>query len=122
MGRTWEHDKRLSDAIERQGSAADWGHRLVRRAGRRLDLEPVHSPLHAAARQLAVSAEIGISLLGRQWLGQRRIPTLADLDRETQAWDQKMNRDRVLIDWRFTPAKARRKIRHRRKHIMRSQT
>ena len=38
-------------------------------------------------------AEIEISLFSRQCLGQRRIPSLTDLDHEAKAWNQKMNRD-----------------------------
>jgi hypothetical protein len=47
---------------------------------------------------------------------------LPDLQREIEAWNQKMNRDRTLIDWRFTRAKARQKFRYKRNDIMRSWT
>jgi len=39
--------------------------------------------------------EIEISLFARQCLGRRRIPSLAVLRREAEAWNQKINRDRV---------------------------
>ena len=67
-------------------------------------------------------AEIAISLFSRQCLGQRRIPTLGDLRRETRAWNRRMNRDRVTINWRFTRTKARRKFGYKRNYITRSQT
>jgi hypothetical protein len=47
-------------------------------------------------------AKIEISLFSRQCPGPRRIPSLGDLRREARAWSQRMNRDRVTLDWRFT--------------------
>jgi hypothetical protein len=67
-------------------------------------------------------AEIEISLFSRQCLGQRRIPSLADLDREAKAWNQKMNRDRVMINWKFTRKEARQKFRYTRNKFMLSET
>ena len=67
-------------------------------------------------------AEIEISLLSRQCLGQRRIPTLSDLRREAKAWNCKMNRNRVIIDWQFTRRKARIKFGYKRNNIMLSET
>jgi transposase len=55
-------------------------------------------------------AEIEISLFSRQCLGQRRISTLNDLRREAKAWNRKMNRGRVTINWQFTRRKARMKF------------
>jgi hypothetical protein len=43
----------------------------------------------------------------RQWLGKRRIADRASLRQETRAWNRRMNRDRVPIQWEFTPKKAR---------------
>ena len=57
----------------------------------------------------------------RQCLGHRRIPTLADLRRKASAWNEKMHRHRLLIDWRFTRAKARQKFRYTRHRFMRSE-
>ena len=67
-------------------------------------------------------AEIEISLFSRQCLGLRRIPSLGDLQREARAWNRRMNRDRVAIDWRFTRRKARMKFGYKRNQIIRSQT
>ena len=66
-------------------------------------------------------AEIEISLFSRQCLGRRRIPSLHDLRREASAWNRRMNRDGVTIDWRFTRRKARAKFGYK-NNIMRSQT
>jgi transposase len=67
-------------------------------------------------------AEIEISLFSRQCLGQRRIPSIADLRREARAWNRKMNQDRVTIDWKFTRKKARQKFRYKGNNFMRSET
>jgi transposase len=55
-------------------------------------------------------AEIEISLFARQCLGKRRIPSLALLRSEARAWNRKVNRNKVTIDWRFTRMKAREKF------------
>jgi transposase len=65
-------------------------------------------------------AEIEISLFSRQCLGHRRIPSLGDLRREVRAWNRRMNRHRVTIDWRFTRRKARLKFGYKNNQIMRS--
>ena len=67
-------------------------------------------------------AEIEISLFSRQCLGRRRIPSLPELQREAQAWNRKMNRNHVTINWQFTRSKARRKFGYRRNLITRSKT
>jgi transposase len=67
-------------------------------------------------------AEIEISLFSRQCLGQRRIPSLGDLRQEARAWNRRMNRNRVTIDWRFTRRKARMTFGYKRNQIMRSET
>jgi len=65
-------------------------------------------------------AEIEISLFARQCLGQRRIPTLALLRQESRAWNWKMNRDRVIINWQFTRKQARKKFGYERNTFTRS--
>ena len=67
-------------------------------------------------------AEIEISLFSRQCLGQRRIPSLRDLQREARAWNRRMNRHRITIDWQFTQGKAREKFGYKRHDIIRSET
>jgi transposase len=67
-------------------------------------------------------AEIEISLFSRQCLGRRRIPSLSELQQETQAWNRNMNRDHITIDWQFTRAKARQKFAYNRNKITRSKT
>lgn len=55
-------------------------------------------------------AEVAISLYSRQCLGKRRIGDRASLCRETRAWNCRVNRNRVTIQWKFTRKHARRKF------------
>ncbi|HYP69075.1 MAG TPA: IS630 family transposase [Thiobacillaceae bacterium] len=52
-------------------------------------------------------AEIELSLFSRQCLGNRRIPDLNTLQRETRVWNRKTDRKRTKINWQFTRTKAR---------------
>jgi hypothetical protein len=67
-------------------------------------------------------AEIEISLFARQCLGKRRIPSLDLLQREARAWNRKINRDKIKIDWRFSRKKARQKFGYDKNSFTRSQT
>jgi hypothetical protein len=58
-------------------------------------------------------AEIEISLFSRQCLGKRRIGDLRTLQRETRAWNRRINRGRAIIDWTFDRKQARRKFRYK---------
>jgi DDE superfamily endonuclease len=60
-------------------------------------------------------AEIEIGLFSRQCLGRRRIPDLRLLRRETRAWNRRMNRDKVKINWKFDRRTARRRFGYNRK-------
>ena len=52
-------------------------------------------------------AEIEIGLFSRQCLGTRRIADLRTLRAEAKAWNRRINRDRVQINWKFTSNDAR---------------
>jgi hypothetical protein len=67
-------------------------------------------------------AEIEIGIFSRQCLGVRRIPDLKTLRRETRAWNRRMNRDRIKINWRFDRHAARRKFGYKWNSFMRSKT
>jgi hypothetical protein len=56
-------------------------------------------------------AEIELSALGRRCL-DRRIAAQATLTREVAAWVAKRNAEQVRIDWQFTTADARIKLKH----------
>jgi hypothetical protein len=53
-------------------------------------------------------AEIEIGLYSRQCLGHRRIPDLSKLKQESTAWNHRVNRDRLLIQWNFSRQDAQR--------------
>jgi transposase len=65
-------------------------------------------------------AEIEIGLFARQCLGRRRISTLKMLRQEAKAWNHRMNRSRVKINWKFDRRAARRKFRYKYKSFTRS--
>ena len=67
-------------------------------------------------------AEIEIGMFARQCLGKRRIPDLKTLRREARAWNRRMNRNRVKINWKFDRKAARRKFGYKRKSFKRSKT
>ena len=67
-------------------------------------------------------AEIEIGLFGRQCLGKRRIPDWKTLRRETRAWNRRVNRDQIKINWRFDRKAARRKFGYKYKSSKRSKT
>ena len=67
-------------------------------------------------------AEIEIGLFSRQCLGKRRIPSLKILKAEAKAWNRRMNRDRVKINWKFDRRAARRKFGYKCQSFTRSKT
>lgn len=67
-------------------------------------------------------AEIEIGIFSRQCLGTRRIPDLKTLGREVRAWNRRMNRDRVTINWKFDRKQARHKFGYKRTSSKRSET
>lgn len=56
-------------------------------------------------------AEIELAVLARQCL-DRRIPDAATFDREVAAWNADRNRTASTVNWQFTTADARVKLRH----------
>jgi DDE superfamily endonuclease len=69
-------------------------------------LEMVYTPKHGSWLNVA---EIELNVLGRQCLG-RRIPDKPTLVKEAAAWEAQRNADRAKVDWRFTTADARIKL------------
>ena len=78
---------------------------------------PHYTPKHGSWLN---QAEIETGMFSRQCLGRRRIPDLATLRREAAAWNRRVNRERVKIDWRFDRKTARRKFGYQRPSITRS--
>jgi transposase len=69
-------------------------------------LEIHYTPKHGSWLNMA---EIELSVLARQCLGEQ-IPDKATLTAETSAWEKRRNAHAVRIDWRFTTADARIKL------------
>jgi DDE superfamily endonuclease len=69
-------------------------------------LEIHYTPTHGSWLNMA---EIELSVLGRQCLAQR-LPDKGRLTEEAAAWEERRNRHRSRIDWRFTTADARIKL------------
>ena len=76
----------------------------ARRIAERLEIH--YTPKHGSWLDMA---EIEIGVLARQCL-DRRIPDQEVLRREVDAWQDQRNRDMVRVDWRFTTADARIKL------------
>jgi len=71
-------------------------------------LEIHHTPKHGSWLNMA---EIELSVLARQCL-VRRIESREELEREVAAWEDDRNERCIGVDWRFTTADARIKLRH----------
>ena len=79
---------------------------------------PHYTPAHGSWLN---QAEIEIGLFSRQCLGQRRIPDLATLRREAAAWNRRVNRERVRINWSFDRQAARSTFAYKKPFIRRSE-
>jgi hypothetical protein len=75
-----------------------------RLAGR---LEIHYTPKHGSWLN---SAEIELSAMAAQCLGQRRIPELTALNAELAAWHTQRNQSQKGVDWQFTASDARIKL------------
>jgi hypothetical protein len=70
-------------------------------------LEIHYTPKHGSWLDIA---EIELSALAAQCLGSRRIPSIAALNKELSAWETRRNTDQKGVDWHFTTAHARSKL------------
>ena len=80
---------------------AETAHRLTKR------LRLVYTPKNGSWLNMA---EIELSLLSRQCLGNRRFATAAAMDAEIAAWQRQRNALARGTNWRFTTADARSKL------------
>jgi hypothetical protein len=78
----------------------------ARRIARKLEIH--YTPKHGSWLNMA---EIELSVLARQCLGQR-IPDAATLAEEVAAWEQPRNEAGARTEWRFTTEDARIKLKH----------
>ena len=74
------------------------------RVARRLDL--IHTPKHGSWLNVA---ECELSALTRMCL-DRHVPTVEEVDRECRAWAERRNREQTGVDWQFTTADARTRL------------
>ena len=70
-------------------------------------LEIHYTPKHGSWLDIA---EIELSALAAQCLGNRRIPSIESLNRELSAWTVRRNAAQKGVDWQFTTADARSKL------------
>jgi hypothetical protein len=78
----------------------------ARELSRRIEFR--YTPVHGSWLNMA---EIEISLLVRQCLGKRGVPDAQTLRMQTRAWYEVRNHQQASVDWRFTTADARTKLR-----------
>jgi hypothetical protein len=77
-------------------------------AGRlRRRLNVVHTPVNGSWLNIA---EMELSVLSRQCLGQRRFETKAEMETELRAWEASRNASKAGTRWQFTTADARVKL------------
>ena len=88
--------KSLNDLLGEKEGGELWGRFTVH-----------YTPVHGSWLN---QAEMEIGIYSRQCLGKRRIPSLPILDKETRAWNLRMNRNRIKINWTFTRKTARLKF------------
>jgi len=104
--------------IHRQKTLADvYGAEMAAQVWDRFTVH--YTPTHGSWLN---QAEIEIGLFSRQCLGKRRIPSLKILKAEARAWNRRINRDRVKIDWKFDRRAARRKFGYKCQHFKRPKT
>jgi hypothetical protein len=72
-------------------------------------ITPHYTPKHGSWLN---QAEIEISMFSRQCLGKDRIARLESVKTRAHAWNRRMNRDEVKINWKFTRKKAREKFKY----------
>ena len=69
-----------------------------------------YTPVHGSWLN---QAEIEISVLGRQCLGKRRLGNIDYLRREAKAWNRRVNRAQLKINWKFDRKAARQKFKYK---------
>jgi hypothetical protein len=67
-----------------------------------------HTPKHGSRLNMA---ELEIGIVNRQCLN-RRIPTIAEMSSEVEAWVAGRNTEQTKIHWQFTTQDARIKLQH----------
>ncbi len=71
-------------------------------------MEFVYTPVHGSWLNVV---ECEFSAMVRQCLGHRRLGQIVAFEHETGAWAEARNADGATVEWQFTTAKARIKLR-----------
>jgi transposase len=69
-----------------------------------------YTPVHGSWLN---QAELELSLFSKQCLGKRRIGDIRRLRAEARAWNRRVNRKHLKINWTFDRKKARRKFKYK---------
>ena len=99
--------KSLTDFFGEKRGAALWGR-----------LTPHYTPKHASWLD---QAEIEIGIFSRQCLGKDRVGNIQSLRKRAAAWNRRVNRQRLKINWKFTVEKARQKFKYDSPELIRSE-
>jgi len=71
---------------------------------------PHYTPKHASWLN---QAEIEIGMFSRGCIGKQRVASSSLLRKNARAWEKRMNRNKVKIDWSFSRRKARSKFKYK---------
>ena len=96
----------VNDAIRRTEAYQAFGPAEALRLAQKLEL--VHTPKHGSWLNVAESE---LSVLTRQSL-DRRIDAQAEVAAEASAWNGRRNEKQIGVEWQFTTADARIKLKH----------
>jgi hypothetical protein len=99
--------KSLTDFFGEKRGEALWGR-----------FTPHYTPKHASWLD---QAEIEIGIFSRQCLGKDRVGNIQSLRKRAAAWNRRVNRQRLKINWAFTVEKARRKFKYDSPELIRSE-
>jgi len=79
----------------------------VRQFRQSLAPEVHYTPKHGSWLDIA---EVELSALAAECLGDRRIPSIEALNKELAVWEAKRNANQKGVDWHFSTADARVKL------------
>lgn len=107
---------RYAEAFEHR-TKKDWAHRVKwvldsqypDAEGIVLVMDNLNTPKHGSWLNIA---EIELSALAVQCLGNRRIPSIEELNKELFTWETKRNANQKGVDWHFNTEEARTKLKH----------
>jgi len=100
----------IMDNLNTHGYAPLYAHFSPEEARRLADRLEIHfTPKHGSWLNIA---ELELSAMTIQCLAKRRIPAIANLNRELSAWHTIRNANQRGVNWHFTTSDARTKLKH----------